>query len=150
MLKMKSILDKETRNEIIARIESLNKECKSQWGKMNVAQMVKHCRLCDQLYLGKTKSKRVFTGRIFGQMALRKVLADDKPLARNSPTPPMLTVSEEIEDLEGEKQKWIALIKEYEFCNEVFIHPFFGNMTKEQLGQFVYKHCDHHLRQFGC
>lgn len=145
---MKSILDKETRNEIVVRIESLNKECKPQWGKMNVAQMVKHCSLCEQLYLGKTKSKRVFLGRIFGQMALRKVLSDDKPLGRNSPTAPMLAVSEEIEDLEAEKQKWITLIKEYEFCNEIFVHPFFGKMTKEQLGKFVYKHCDHHLRQF--
>jgi len=39
-----------------------------------------------------------------------------------------------------EKQKWITLIDEYaSFSNTSFVHWFFGKMTKEQVGQFVYK-----------
>lgn len=146
---MKSILDEETRIEIINRIESLNEECFALWGKMNVGQMVKHCTLCEELYLGKMKLKRVFLGRIFGKMALHKLLSDDRPIGKNSPTDPILRVAGNIDDLEAQKQKWIALIKEYETNDTPSIHPFFGKMTREQLGQLAYKHHDHHLRQFG-
>jgi len=121
----------------------------AKWGKMNVGQMVKHCALCEELYLGKVKVKRVLIGRIFGRLALKKVVNNDKPLGKNSPTAAILIVSEEIEDIESQKQKWISLLKEYETYNGHFVHPFFGKMTKEELGRLAYKHCDHHLRQFG-
>jgi len=29
------------------------------------------------------------------------------------------------------------------------MHPFFGKMTKEQVGYLAYKHTDHHLWQFN-
>lgn len=147
---MKSILDNETRTGIINRIESLDKECKQQWGKMNVGQMVKHCTLCEELYLGKVKFKRVFLGRIFGRFALKKLLSDDRPIGKNAPTAPYLMVTDKVDDLEAQKQKWIALVKEYEsYSAGQFNHPFFGKLTRDELGRFVYKHCDHHLRQFG-
>jgi hypothetical protein len=42
------------------------------------------------------------------------------------------------------------LLNEYaHYANPSFFHTFFGKMTKEQVGQLVYKHADHHLRQFG-
>lgn len=51
---------------------------------------------------------------------------------------------------EGKKAEWISLINEYEnYSNPKFIHDFFGKITKEQIGILVYKHTDHHLRQFG-
>ncbi len=146
---MKSILDLETREEIINRINSLDAGCEHQWGRMTVGQMVKHCTLCEELYQGKVKLKRVFLGRIFGKMALNKLLSDDRAIGKNSPTDPFLRVVENIEDLEAQKQKWIAMIKAYETHNTPSIHPFFGKMTMAQLGQLSYKHNDHHLRQFG-
>jgi hypothetical protein len=30
-----------------------------------------------------------------------------------------------------------------------FPHPFFGSFTPDQWGKSMYKHLDHHLRQFG-
>lgn len=35
------------------------------------------------------------------------------------------------------------------FNNPDFIHGLFGKMSKDQIGIFVCKHYDHHLRQFG-
>ena len=99
--------------------------------------------------MGKVKFKRVFIGRIFGRYALKRLLSDERPIGQNSPTAPYLLVTENIDALEEQKQKWIALLNEYEFYHDDFVHPFFGKMTRDQLGRFVYKHCDHHLRQFG-
>ncbi len=77
-------------------------------------------------------------------------LKDDKPMGRNAPTSSELIVKESIGDIAAEKKKWIALLGEYDhFSNLNFIHPFFGKMTKEQIGYHAYKHTDHHLRQFN-
>lgn len=38
----KNLFQSETRAEIISRIDSLKPDAKSQWGKMNVNQMLRH------------------------------------------------------------------------------------------------------------
>lgn len=146
---MKTTFDKGTRDELIGRINTLNENSTAQWGKMNVYQMLKHCALWEEMVLGKKKYKRMFIGRLFGKMALRNIIKDEKPLARNTPTIPEFIVREN-GDVASQKSKWIALLGEHEHFPEFdFVHPFFGKMTKEQIGYMAYKHADHHLRQFN-
>ena len=147
---MKSIFDIETRTEILKRIEGLNKETKAAWGQMTVTQMVKHCALCEKYYHGNLAVSRSFLGRLIGKTVINKMLKDDQSvLQKNAPTKPQFKVNQDIENLELEKEQWKSLIEQYaSFDKEYFTHWFFGKMTKQQLGQFIYKHCDHHLRQF--
>ena len=148
---MKTIFDKKTRDELIARIKTLNENINAQWGKMNIYQMVKHCRLWEEMISGKIKCKRVFVGRLFGKMLLKNAIKDENPMPRNAPTSSELKVKESNGDLGSEKTKWIAQIEENSFfSNPDFVHPFFGKMTKEEIGYHAYKHTDHHLRQFNC
>lgn len=146
---MKSILDKTTRDELISRINQLDEKSKAQWGQMNVYQMLKHCVLCEELYLGRVKHKRAFMGRLFGKVGLKNILREDKEFPKNAPTSDIFKVKEADGDVASEKQKWIAMIEEYGNYSNNFTHWFFGKMSKEQVGQFVYKHDDHHLRQFN-
>ena len=147
---MKTIFDKTTRDELINRINTLTENSTAQWGKMNIYQMLKHCTLWEEMILGRVKCKRVFIGRLLGKMALKSSLKDDKPMMRNAVTSPELKVKEVDGDIASEKAKWIALIEEHaHFSNPEFVHPFFGRMTKEQVGYHTYKHTDHHLRQFN-
>jgi Protein of unknown function (DUF1569) len=149
---MKTIFDKTTRDELITRIHALNENSTAQWGKMNIYQMVKHCRLWEEWTSGKNKPeyKQAFIGRLFGKIALRSVLKDEAPLRRNTPTSSDVLVKEKNGDIAAEKLKWISLIEEYAyFSNPGFVHDFFGKMTKEQIGHLAYKHTDHHLRQFN-
>jgi len=146
---MKTIFDKTTRDELIARINTLNDNSTAQWGKMNISQMLKHCTLWEEWIASNKKHKQQFIGRLFGKMALKNVLKDDAPLRRNTPTLPELRIKDN-GDVESEKKKWIALIEQNaHFSNPDFVHSFFGKMTKEQVGQMAYKHTDHHLRQFN-
>ena len=148
---MKTVFDKATRDELTSRINSLSENNRAVWGKMNLYQALRHCILWDEWILSGKNNKQVFIGRLFGKMALKKVLKDENPLARNTPTLPELKIKETTGDIEAEKKNWIALINDYAyFSNPVFIHSFFGQMTKEQVGQMAYKHADHHLRQFNC
>ncbi len=148
---MKSIFDKTDQNEIKARIDSLDQNSKAEWGKMSVEQMVKHCILCEEYYFGKVPVKRSFLGRIIGKMAIKGILKPGNTMLRkNSPTVPAFLVTGPVTDLEGQKSTWKSLIDRYDsYPAEYFTHWFFGKMTKEQLGQFVYIHCNHHLTQFN-
>jgi len=146
---MKTISDKTTRNELIESIRRLNENATAQWGKMNVQQMVKHCSLSEEMMLGKTKYKRNLLGFLFGKIAMKGLLKDEKPMMRNSPTVPGLKVKE-TGHFEAEKARWISLIEEHDpVSSPEILHPFFGQMTREQIGCLVYKHMDHHLRQFN-
>lgn len=147
---MKSIFDSAIQKEITDRINSLSLNNKALWGKMNLFQMVQHCILCDDMYLGNIKIKRAFIGRLIGKLILKKVLKDEAPFQKNSPTSPALKTDNVDGNLEAKKEEWINRLKEYNnFNNPNFVHPFFGPMTKEEIGYLSYKHVDHHLRQFG-
>jgi hypothetical protein len=146
---MKSIFDRAIRDELINRINLLSEDSKAQWGKMTIYQMVRHCRLWEEMTFGKYKYKRQFLGIIFGKMVLKDLTKDENPLKRSTPTIAALKVTGN-GDITSEKENWIALIEQYpHFSNTDFVHPFFGKVTKEQVGILAYKHTDHHLRQFN-
>ena len=111
-----------------------------------------HCTLYNEWMLGKNKPvyKQVFMGSLFGKTALKDFFRDDNPLKRNMGTLSNLKVVQTCGNVVSEKLELIELVKEFEnYSNPNFIHSFFGKMTKEQIGYLVYKHTDHHLRQFG-
>lgn len=146
---MKSIFEKAIRQEVISRINALNDNSAAQWGKMTVYRMLKHCTLWEEMMQSKTAVKRAFIGRLFGKLALKSVLKDEAPLGHNSPTIPQLKITGN-GYVDSQKKEWINRIEKYEnFSNHHFVHVFFGKMTNEQIGYFVYKHIDHHLRQFN-
>mgnify|MGYP000449768226 CR=1 FL=1 len=149
---MKTIFDQEVRDELIRRINQLDNNAQAQWGKMNLYQMIKHCTNWEEWMQGKGNPvyKQVFIGKIFGKIGLKRMIKDDKPIDKGVPTSAQFKIKETGGDIPAEKQKWTVLIQSYEqYSNPTFIHDFFGKMTKEQVGLMVYKHNDHHLRQFN-
>ncbi len=145
---METIFNQETINGLTEQINQLKKSDNAQWGKMNAYQMLKHCTLSEEMFQGKTQYKRLFMGKIFGRMALKGILKDDKAMKKNQPTHPDFIITGS-GNFEAEKEKWIDLLNGYShFSNRNFVHPFFGKMSKDEIGKYVYKHTDHHLRQF--
>jgi hypothetical protein len=145
---MKTVLDTTTRHEIIDRINALDENAPAQWGTMDVGQMMKHCSQWDEMALGKKTYKRSFIGRLFGRIALKDMLKD-APIKRNLPTVPSFKIIEKV-DASEERKRWVRLVEEYaDYSDAGFVHPFFGQLTREQVGVIVYKHTDHHLRQFN-
>ncbi len=149
---MKTIFEHDVRAGLIERIGQVSENDEAQWGKMNVYQMLRHNTYWNRWIHGEGdfKYKQAFLGKLFGKIALKRMIRDDKPFDKNVPTSDQFKVAETSGDLENEKIKWISLIQEYDnFHNPTFVHDFFGKMTKEQIGILAYKHTDHHLRQFG-
>ncbi|MDQ6814703.1 MAG: DUF1569 domain-containing protein [Bacteroidota bacterium] len=144
---MKTVFDKQTRDELAARINTLNESSKPGWGKMNVYQMIKHCIMWDEMLLGKRQYRQSLLGKVFGKFALKDILKD-KPMKPNLPTVPSFKISGN-GDVTTAKAEWIDLIQKHDLqkCKEL-VHPFFGRLTPEQAGKIAFKHIDHHLRQF--
>ncbi|WET49601.1 DUF1569 domain-containing protein [Chryseobacterium indologenes] len=147
---MKTIFDSNIREELISRIDSLSQKNIAQWGKMNLYQMVKHCTVWNEWMLGSSRYtyKQDFLGKLFGKMVLKGMVKDDKPMKKNAPAG-IFVIKESSGDIEVLKKHWKEQIASYaHYTNPDFIHDFFGKMTKDEIGIFVYKHMDHHLRQF--
>lgn len=149
---MKNLYDAECLAELKDRIARLGPQSERQWGKMNPAQALAHCSTTMQWALDEVKPKRAFIGRILGPIAKSQVLKDESPMAKNMPTAPSLVVSDE-RDLRAESQRLSGLLDRFhkagpQGCTQ-HPHTFFGSLTPEQWAQLMYKHVDHHLRQFG-
>lgn len=149
---METIFNQENRTTLIERIKLLNDTSSRHWGKMTGYQVVKHCVLSEEMYLRKTDYKRLFIGKLFGKMALKGILKNNNPMKKNQPTHETFKIIG-TGNIEPEKLRWIELLCEYEGKKDSFfdgfVHPFFGKMNKKQIGIYVFKHTDHHLRQFG-
>jgi hypothetical protein len=143
------MFDTKTVSALVGRINSLQPNSQAQWGKMNAYQMLKHCTLSEEMFQLKKTYKRLFIGKLFGGMALNGILKSEGGMKKNQPTHPEMKITG-TGDFESERAKWIELLQGYiSFSSDNFIHPFFGKMTTDQIGHYVYKHTDHHLRQFG-
>jgi Protein of unknown function (DUF1569) len=149
---MKSVFETETHQDILNRIEKLNENSQPKWGKMNVAQMLKHCQLPLEVALGKREMKgkpSFFTKMIF--KLFKPMMYNDKPYKHNLGTAKEFVITEP-QVFETEKNNTVNLLSEFASKKDKTDwseHPIFGHFTTEQRGQMQYKHLDHHLTQFG-
>lgn len=148
---MKNLFDKETYNEICSRMNALSANSQRQWGKMNAAQMLAHCKEAFKVPLSDTKMPRMLIGLLIG-WAFKKKLYNDEPWKKNLPTAPNFIIKDD-RDFEKEKAELMGMINAFHQGSPAkvgkFPHPMFGSFTPEQWGQSMYKHLDHHLMQFG-
>lgn len=148
---MKNLFQPEVLEEIQQRIEKLQPNSKRLWGKMEVAQMLAHCTAAIEVAVGEKFPPRMFIGRILAPF-LKPVLTNEKPFKKNTPTDKSFLVIDQ-RNFEKEKSRLLELINRFSTGGpgKVTSHPhsFFGKLTPIQWSTGMYKHLDHHLRQFG-
>ncbi|UAY52150.1 DUF1569 domain-containing protein [Ferruginibacter albus] len=148
---MKSLFDNSTYTEIKERLNKLSEQSPRQWGKMDVAQMMAHCIEAFKIPLSDLAYPRMILGRVIGFM-FKSQLYNDKVWKQGLPTSPDFIIKDQ-RNFTEEKQQLITLVDKFYSAGPMKAgnhpHPFFGKFTKEQWGQMMYKHLDHHLRQFG-
>jgi len=149
---MKNLFEAARVEEVKQRIAQMRPDSQRQWGKMNPAQALEHCSRGMEMALGDKNLPRAMVGRIMGWMVKPKVMANDEPLRRNSPTMKELVVQDE-PDLGTERTRLCGLIDRFAAAGPAGCtthpHAFFGRLTPDEWAILMYKHLDHHLRQFG-
>jgi hypothetical protein len=149
---VKNLFETTSAEEVKQRIARLRPDSERQWGKMNPGQALAHCSRAMETALGDTTLPRMFIGRIIGGPVKKMALGNDEPMKRNSPTSPAFVVRDQ-PDVAAESARLSALIDRFsnggpEKCTR-HPHTFFGPMTPGEWAILMYKHVDHHLRQFG-
>ena len=149
-MEVKNLFDQSTCQEIIDRLNKLSSTSERQWGKMTAAQMLAHCKEAYKVPLTSKPLKKhplSFIGWIF-----KKQLFNIKPYKQNLPTAPNFIIKEE-KDFDKEKAEMLSIVKAFHEKGAAGVgdkvHPLFGKLTAEQWGLSMWKHLDHHLRQFG-
>ncbi|HYJ38693.1 MAG TPA: DUF1569 domain-containing protein [Chitinophagaceae bacterium] len=148
---MKNLLHKETADEVLMRIGRVTADTKPLWGKMNAGQMMAHCQVPVRVSFGEAKLSGRFFGILLGPW-IKRVILSDKPFKKGLPTHKSFLVTDE-RNFEIEQGRLKECVQRfYDYGKEKigkFPHPFFGKMTPDEWGTSMYKHLDHHLKQFG-
>src|SRR5690554_1690373 len=144
-----SIHNEDDRAQLAARIRTLEADSVRVWGKMTAAQMLGHCVLFDRWIQSGKPNRQTLMGKLVGRAVLRRMLRPDKAMARNVPTMPAL-MSPGGTEFSAAQAAWLTSLEAYaDYEADVFVHDFFGPLSYDELGAFVWKHADHHLKQFG-
>lgn len=140
-------------DEIVNRISILTENSNRKWGKMDVAQMLKHCDLVLQISLRKVNL--VSLNPIFetiGVLTKVEMQIFNNGIPRNMPTFQKLIVNFECdfnESREGLLKTMNEYWENYIHHNLPEKHVLFGKMTEKDWGFLEYKHLNHHLKQFN-
>lgn len=149
---MKTLWQPETVQELKDRISHLHPDTPRLWGKMTPAQAIAHCTIGMELACGDRRPPRMFIGRIIGGIIKPMAFKESEPMRRNSPTIPGFQVSDD-RDLAVECQNLARSIDRFAAAGPAGCtthpHSFFGRLTADEWSMWMYKHIDHHLKQFG-
>jgi hypothetical protein len=148
---MKNLFERGAVDEIVTRIDTLTPVTQRQWGKMDVAQMMAHCSAALDMASGRLNLPRLFIGRVLGPL-VKPIYTNEKPFSKSSPTDPKLVVADQRDFIREQEQLKLKVRQFHEGgeaqCTE-HPHPFFGTLSPQAWSRGMYKHLDHHLRQFG-
>ena len=148
---MENLFEVHVYGNVLERLDKLSHHSERLWGKMEVAQMLAHCKAAFAVPLSEKPMKRSLIGLCIG-WAVKGQLYNDRPWRHNLPTAPNFVIKDK-RSFDQEKEALTALIHSFHKRGPekvgLYPHPMFGRLTKDQWGWSMYKHLDHHLRQFG-
>jgi len=136
--------------KIVDRIKLIAKESEKQWGQMSIEEMLAHCITQLRMALGEVASQP--QGSFMMRTAIGKWLAfSDIPWPKGSNTPIEMNVKKssiQIKPVAKEKEDLVLYLNLIRNSSQLSPHPFFGPLTQKEWGKLIYKHLDHHLKQF--
>lgn len=146
---MKSVFHPAVHRELQDRVQRLSPRQRPQWGRMSAGEMVAH--LTDSLKMASGELEVTARKVLIRYSPLKELVLYLLPIPKSFPTAPEL--------IARRPRDWTAEIADLrEQLNDLVergaealapSHPVFGPLSAKQWGVLVYRHMDHHLRQFG-
>lgn len=146
------IFSAETTKQLFERLDKLTPETKALWGKMNVPQMLAHCCVSYEHALGYRNDGPPVLMKMMLKWFFKKAMTNEIPYKQNLPTAPSFVVADErVLTLERDRLK--ELIKQFQEKGREYFDGreqiSLGKLSATEWNNLLYKHIDHHLRQFG-
>ena len=152
MATIPDLFDPREVDAIVARLQSLTPDREPRWGRMNVGQMLAHCRVAYAMALQDDFPRPPLLLRLFLRLAVKGFVTGPAPYRRNLRTAPVFLVAP-AQDFVRERDGLIADLQAV--CARGRVHfegrpsPNFGPLTAAQWNTLLAKHLMHHLDQFG-
>lgn len=146
---MKSMWNEADARSIRQRVAQLRPDAPARWGKFTAPQMVCHLTDATRMATGELAiPSRNLPLRYF---PLKQLIIYVLPFPKGAPTAPQLigrvatTWGSELASLDAALDQFQAQQQRQQWPE----HPAFGRLSRHAWGTLVYRHTDHHLRQFG-
>ena len=140
------------RQELIKRISMLTKATTPKWGKINVAQILAHLNVMFELAIEEEHKRPNALVRFLLRFLVKDKIINEVPYKKNSRTAPEMVIKDQ-PDFLTEKDEVLRNLKLVGKRNISFLsnkeHPSFGKLTVTEWSNLLYKHTDHHLKQFS-
>ena len=146
---MKSMWQDATQREMAERLARLTPDRPAQWGRMTAPRMVAHVTQSFKSAVGELRVAR--RSGPLRYSPLKELVICWLPFPKNVPTSPEMLALEPME--------WAADVAQLQDLMRRFAakdpdsawpeHAAFGRLSGAQWGILMYRHADHHFRQFG-
>jgi hypothetical protein len=146
---MRSIWQDVARREVLRRLGTLTPTERARWGSMTAPQMVCHLSESMKMALGDLPCATKKTP--LRHAPLKQLIVYIAPWPKGAPTAPELLArapaswSSDVTELSTLIDRFAAHSDRSDWPE----HPAFGRLSTRAWGRLVYRHVDHHLRQFG-
>ena len=146
---MKSIWQDQSRCELNDRVGRLAWDRRAQWGKFTAPKMV--CHLAESLKMAMGDLNVAPKSSPIRYPPLKQLIVYLAPFPKGVPTAPELLARDPREwanDV-ADVQSLLARAGSARTTDSWPEHPVFGKLSTRAWGVLIYRHMDHHLRQFG-
>jgi len=137
------------RGVLMDRLRGLTPEARPQWGRLTARGMLAHLHDAARMALGELDvAPKMLPIRY---SPIKQLVIYALPFPKSAPTAPEI-VSREAHDWEAEMsavEQAVSRLAAKPASGTWCDHPAFGRMTHRAWGVLIYRHMDHHLRQFG-
>ncbi|MCB0713755.1 MAG: DUF1569 domain-containing protein [Ignavibacteriae bacterium] len=151
---MENLFEISDRERVIERLSLLQLDAHPKWGTMTAHQMIVH--VTDPFRAALGEKETVPLKKIFGLWPFNKLISQLLPWPKGAPTSPDFIQGKggtAPADFEDDKRSLLLLIhrfiQEGQTPSQLTAHAVFGRLTNREWGRLMWRHIDHHLRQFG-
>ena len=137
---------------IIRRIEALSESKQRKWGTMTIGQMLQHCSRQLQSGLGELEYTQLEGSPLLRTGLVRWLALYAMPWSKGLPTASKMNMKKQgivADDFQAERENLLSLLARIQEEPNLQPHPLFGTLGQKDWGRLIWKHLDHHLKQFG-
>lgn len=133
------------------RIKGLDPRAAPLWGRLDAARMLAHCCTPYEQLRGEKGGGGPLV-RWIARLLFKETVTGERPFRRNLPTAKAFQVADP-RDFQRERERLLGHIAAFHGEGRAAFegrpHVSFGPLTARQWSNLLWKHLDHHLRQFG-
>lgn len=136
---------------LTARLRRLTPDLRPRWGKMSAPEAVVHLADPCRTALGDKPAKML--GGPLSLPGISQLVLWIAPWPKGAPTTPDYlpgTGMSNVTEFEADRRALLGLLERMTSHRAEFApNPVFGKLSRRGWGRQVWRHLDHHLRQFG-